>query len=127
MLPHIRIADHNHYLRRIVIMTVINSISGHHEAKAPNYTQRYATVGYVTRTPDYRRIPAITLKGCWLKTAGFPIGAQLDVKVAWGRIVISVKPRDVINGTRVRTIEELASLPVHMRKRVMKAIGLTEW
>ncbi|WP_260411957.1 SymE family type I addiction module toxin [Pantoea ananatis] len=108
-------------------MTVINSISGHHEAKAPNYTQRYATVGYVTRTPDYRRIPAITLKGCWLKTAGFPIGAQLDVKVAWGRIVISVKPRDVINGTRVRTIEELASLPVHMRKRVMKAIGLTEW
>ncbi|USL57738.1 type I addiction module toxin, SymE family [Pantoea ananatis] len=127
MGQHIRIADHNHYLRRIVIMTVINSISGQIEAKDQTYTQRYATVGYVTRTPDYRRIPAITLKGCWLKTAGFPIGAQLDVKVAWGRIVISVKPRDVINGTRVRTIEELASLPVHMRKRVMKAIGLTEW
>ncbi|MGP2414111.1 SymE family type I addiction module toxin [Pantoea ananatis] len=108
-------------------MTVINSISGHPEAKAPNYTQRYATVGYVTRTPDYRRIPAITLKGCWLREAGFPIGVQLDVKVAWGRIIISVKPRDVINGTRVRTIEELASLPVHMRKRVMKAIGLSEW
>ena len=108
-------------------MTAIDCISGHHEAKETNYTQRYATVGYVTRTPDYRRIPAITLKGCWLKTAGFPIGVHLDVKVTWGRIIISFKPRDVINGTRVRSIEELASLPVHMRKRVMKAIGLTDW
>jgi len=108
-------------------MTAFDCISGHTEPKASNYTQRYATVGYVTRTPDYRRIPAITLKGCWLKTAGFPIGVQLDVKVTWGRIIISFKPKDVINGTRVRTIEELASLPVHMRKRVMKAIGLTDW
>ncbi|CRH32371.1 hypothetical protein BN1183_AE_00020 [Pantoea ananatis] len=52
---------------------------------------------------------------------------QLDVKVTWCQIIISFKPRNVINGTRVRSIEELASLPVHMRKRVMKAIGLTEW
>ncbi|MDI6539649.1 SymE family type I addiction module toxin [Pantoea ananatis] len=108
-------------------MTAFDCISGHTEPKEPNYTQRYATVGYVTRTPDYRRIPAITLKGCWLREAGFPIGVQLDVKVTWGRIIISFKPRDVINGTRVRTIEELASLPVHMRKRLMKEIGLTEW
>lgn len=52
-------------------MTVINSISGQIEAKDQTYTQRYATVGYVTRTPNYRRVPAITLKGCWLGRSGF--------------------------------------------------------
>jgi len=73
-------------------------------------------VGYVARIPYYRRIPAITLKGCWLRTAGFRIGVQLDVKVTWGRIIIHFKPRNVINGTRVRTIEELASLSVHQTR-----------
>ncbi|WRH14705.1 type I addiction module toxin, SymE family [Pantoea sp. JZ2] len=127
MGQHIRIADHNHYLLRIVIMTAFDCILGHTEPKASNYTQRYATVGYVTRTPNYRRVPAITLKGCWLKEAGFPIGVQLDVKVTWCQIIISFKPRDVINGTRVGSIKDLASLSVQQRKRVMKAIGLTEW
>ena len=108
-------------------MTVINSISGQIEAKDQTYTQRYATVGYVTRTPDYRRVPAITLKGCWLREAGFPIGVQLDVKVTWCQIIISFKTRDVINGTRVGSVEDLASLSVQQRKRVMKAIGLTDW
>ena len=73
-------------------MTASDCISGHHEAKETNYTQRYATVGYVTRTPDYRRIPAITLKGCWLKTAGFPIGVQLDVKVTCGGSLSALSP-----------------------------------
>ncbi|WP_246873456.1 SymE family type I addiction module toxin [Pantoea ananatis] len=73
-------------------MTAFDCISGHNEAKAPNYTQRYATVGYVTRTPDYRRIPAITLKGCWLREAGFPIGVQLDVKVTWGGSLSALSP-----------------------------------
>ncbi|QPG42799.1 type I addiction module toxin, SymE family, partial [Raoultella ornithinolytica] len=35
---------------------------------------RQLTVSYATRHPDYQRIPALTMQGQWLDTAGFATG-----------------------------------------------------
>ncbi|MGU5016756.1 SymE family type I addiction module toxin, partial [Escherichia coli] len=52
-------------------MTDTHSIALPFEAEVSPANNRQLTVSYASRYPDYSRIPAITLKGQWLETAGF--------------------------------------------------------
>ncbi|MBI1504836.1 type I addiction module toxin, SymE family, partial [Escherichia coli] len=52
-------------------MTDTHSIAQPFEAEVSPANNRQLTVSYASRYPDYSRIPAITLKGQWLETAGF--------------------------------------------------------
>ena len=59
-------------------MTDTHSISESFEPEVYPANNRHVTVGYASRYPDYSRIPAITLKGQWLETAGFAGAAFMD-------------------------------------------------
>ncbi|GCG42758.1 toxic peptide regulated by antisense sRNA symR [Escherichia coli] len=73
-------------------MTDTHSIAQPFEAEVSPANNRQLTVSYASRYPDYRRIPAITLKGQWLEAAGFATGTAVDVKVMEGCIVLTAQP-----------------------------------
>lgn len=53
-------------------MTDTHSIALPFEAEVSPANNRQLTVSYASRYPDYSRIPAITLKGQWLKPPVLP-------------------------------------------------------
>lgn len=101
-------------------MTTRDCIAETPEEKALPETHRHFTVGYVTRGPKYTRISAIIMKGRWLDVEGFRTGTALDVKVTKGRIVITVKPR------QVPTLQQLATLSARERKRIFRSATFGE-
>ncbi|MEQ4453807.1 MULTISPECIES: SymE family type I addiction module toxin [Kosakonia] len=72
-------------------MTVLHSNGLYVDSEVPSFKTRNLTVSYVTRHPKMNQSPAIRIAGDWLEKVGFKIGAQLDVKVTNGCIVIAVK------------------------------------
>jgi Toxin SymE, type I toxin-antitoxin system len=54
-------------------------------------TRRRLTVGYLASSVKGHP-PHIRIMGRWVKEAGFPIGAQVDVEVSHGRLVIELAP-----------------------------------
>jgi Toxin SymE, type I toxin-antitoxin system len=54
-------------------------------------TRRRLTVGYLASSAKGHP-PHIRLMGRWVEEAGFPIGAQVDVEVSHGRLVIELAP-----------------------------------
>lgn len=72
-------------------MTGLHSNVFYIESEAPSYKTRNLTVSYVTRHPKMVQSPAIRLAGDWLEKAGFKIGAQVDIKVTNGCIIIAMK------------------------------------
>lgn len=54
----------------------------------PEVSERNYTVTYVSRTKSYEQIPAITLKGDWLRAAGFDTGKTFRVKVIDGCLTL---------------------------------------
>ncbi|MFW0853176.1 SymE family type I addiction module toxin [Morganella morganii] len=54
----------------------------------PEVSERYYTVAYVSRPKSYEQIPAITLKGDWLRAAGFDTGKMFRVKVIDGCLTL---------------------------------------
>lgn len=54
-------------------------------------TTRCYTMGYVSDA-KYQPVPAVTLKGHWLKEMGFDTGTALEVRVMDGCMILTVKP-----------------------------------
>ncbi|MFK8257991.1 endoribonuclease SymE [Erwinia sp. AnSW2-5] len=64
----------------------------HHKSEAgtPTTTRAY-TVSYIRDPRTFERVPAITLKGAWLKEAGFDTGTPLNVRVLPGCLILSAQ------------------------------------
>ena len=62
----------------------------HHKPEIATPTTRYYTVGYVSDT-KYQPVPAVTLKGHWLKEMGFNTGTALEVKVLPGCLILAAQ------------------------------------
>ncbi len=56
----------------------------------PTTKSRRYTVGYI-RDAKYRHVPAVTLKGHWLKEKGFETGTALEVKVLPGCLILAAQ------------------------------------
>lgn len=70
MRQHTRTANHNHYLKGIVIMTKPDCIADCFDPEVFDAVSRHFTVGYASRYPDHLHLPALTIKGQWLEEAG---------------------------------------------------------
>ncbi len=62
----------------------------HHKPETGTPTTRCYTVGYVSDA-KYQPVPAVTLKGHWLKEIGFDTGTALEVKVLPGCLILAVQ------------------------------------
>ena len=56
-------------------MTDTNCIVDSFEPEVVDGNKRNLTVSYVSRAPDYHRVPAVMMKGQWLEAAGFSTGS----------------------------------------------------
>ncbi len=70
-------------------MTEVDCIADSFDAEAPVKNKRQLTVSYASRFPDYRPIPALTMKGQWLEAAGFATGTKVEVRAMAGCIVLT--------------------------------------
>ena len=62
----------------------------HHKPEIATHTTRCYTVGYVSDA-KYQPVPAVTLKGHWLKEMGFDTGTALEVKVLPGCLILAAQ------------------------------------
>ncbi|MEQ1969170.1 SymE family type I addiction module toxin [Xenorhabdus nematophila] len=83
-------------------------------------TERYYTVGYVPQNDKANAPPAIHLKGQWLKTAGFEIGATLTVKIMEGCLVLIPDSDDTCNIKQQyqRQQDQLSEIRLKMRELI---------
>lgn len=79
-------------------MTDADCITDPFEPEVHAADKRHLTVSYATWHPDYSRrpvkfvrIPAIFMKGKWLKAAGFDTGTEVEVRVMEGCIVLTAR------------------------------------
>eukprot|EP01132_Coremiostelium_polycephalum_P013916 gene13916-16925_t len=121
---HTRTANHNHYYRRIAVMTDTHSIAQPFEAEVSPANNRQLTVSYASRYPDYSRIPAITLKGQWLEAAGFATGTAVDVKVMEGCIVLTAQPPTAEESELMQSLRQVCKLSARKQKQVQDFIGV---
>ncbi|AUX71693.1 endoribonuclease SymE [Erwinia pyrifoliae] len=65
----------------------------HHkpETRTPTTSRSY-TVGYVRDSGTFEPFPAVTLKGGWLREAGFDTGTAVNVRVLPDCLILTVKP-----------------------------------
>lgn len=102
-------------------MTTPHSIAEFTDPEVSPTNNRAATVSYASRDPDYTRIPAITLKGQWLETAGFITGSKMDIKVMEGCIVLTVKPPEP---PLMQSLHEACKLSARKQRQVQDFIGV---
>ncbi|MEY1391205.1 SymE family type I addiction module toxin [Providencia stuartii] len=61
----------------------------------PQKTEHHYTVGYVLNSSKVSPLPAIHLKGQWLKDAGFETGFTFTVKILNGCLVLIPDREDI--------------------------------
>lgn len=105
-------------------MTDTHSIAQPFEAEVSPANNRQLTVSYASRYPDYSRIPAITLKGQWLETAGFATGTAVDVKVMEGCIVLTAQPPTAEESELMQSLRQVCKLSARKQKQVREFIGV---
>ena len=86
-------------------MTDTHSIALPFEAEVSPANNRQLTVSYASRYPDYSRIPAITLKGQWLETAGFATGTIEESEL-------------------MQSLRQVCKLSVRKQRQVQEFIGV---
>lgn len=102
-------------------MTEVDCIADSFDAEAPVKNKRQLTVSYASRFPDYRPIPAFTMKGQWLEAAGFATGTKVEVRVMAGCIVLTaVEPEPELEAA-MRRVEKLSA---RKQKQVREFIGV---
>lgn len=85
------------------------------------WNKRQLTVSYVSRFPDYSRIPALTMKGQWLEAAGFATGTKVEVRVMAGCIVLTAAEPVPELEEAMRRVEKLSA---RKQKQVREFIGV---
>ncbi|WP_099350312.1 endoribonuclease SymE [Erwinia amylovora] len=60
------------------------------ETRTPTTSRRY-TVGYVRDSGTFEPLPAVTLKGGWLREAGFDTGTAVNVRVLPGCLILTAQ------------------------------------
>ncbi|HDG9808923.1 TPA: endoribonuclease SymE [Raoultella planticola] len=102
-------------------MTEVDCIADSCVAEAPVKNKRQLTVSYVSRFPDYSRIPALTMKGQWLEAAGFATGTKVEARVMAGCIVLTaVEPEPELEAA-MRRVEKLSA---RKQKQIREFIGM---
>lgn len=99
-------------------MTDAHSIAQLSEPEVSPANNHKLTVGYASRYPDYSRIPAITMKGQWLETAGFATGTPVDVKVMEGCIVLTALQESEL----MQSLRQVCKLSARKQKQVQEFI-----
>lgn len=100
-------------------MTNAHSIAQPTEPEVFPSNNRQITVGYASRYPDYRRTPAITMKGQWLEDAGFTTGTTVEVKVMKGCIVLSAQPQEP---ELMQSLRQACKLSARKQKQILEFI-----
>lgn len=100
-------------------MTATHSIAQPFEPEAFAANNRHITVGYASRYPDYRRTPAITMKGQWLEAAGFACGTAVEVKVMKGCIVLTAQQQE---NELMQSLRQACKLSPRKQKQVLEFI-----
>ena len=102
-------------------MTEVDCIADSCVAEVSTKNKRQLTVSYVSRFPDYSRIPALTMKGQWLEAAGFATGTKVEVRVMEGCIVLTaVQPEPELEEA-MRRVEKLSA---RKQKQIREFIGV---
>ncbi len=105
-------------------MTTPHSIADPCAPEVSPTNNRAATVSYASRYPDYTRIPAITLKGQWLETAGFTTGTPVDVKVMNGCIVLTAQQSQPEESELIQSLRQVCKLSARKQKLVQAFISV---
>ncbi|EJH2659960.1 endoribonuclease SymE [Salmonella enterica] len=105
-------------------MTTLHSIAEFTDPEVSPVNNRAATVSYASRYPEYTRIPAITLKGQWLETAGFTTGTPVDVKVMNGCIVLTAQQSQPEESELMQSLRQVCKLSARKQKQVQAFISV---
>ena len=100
-------------------MTNPHSIVQPSEPEVLTSNKRQITVGYASRYPDYRRTPAINMKGQWLEEAGFASGTAVEVKVMKGCIVLTTQQQE---NELMQSLRQACKLSARKQKQVLEFI-----
>lgn len=124
MRQHVRTADHNHYLRRIVTMTNVDCIADSIEPEVFPADNRTFTVSYASRFHDHARMPAFIMKGYWLDEAGFSTGTKVDVKVMKGCMILTAREPEPEETAMEKLVREVSKLSARKQKQVVEFVGV---
>jgi toxic protein SymE len=105
-------------------MTKPDCIADCFEPEVFDADNRHFTVSYVSRYPDYVHLPALTLKGQWLETAGFGTGTKVDAKVMKGCIVLMAREVEPEVSELETAIREACKLSNRKQKQVVEFVGV---
>jgi toxic protein SymE len=83
-------------------------------------------VSYATRHSDHVPVPALNLKGKWLEAAGFPTGAEADIRVMAGCLVITARPaaREPEEPELMKALRKVCKLSARKQKQVQEFISV---
>lgn len=83
-------------------------------------------VSYATRHSDHVSVPALNLKGKWLEAAGFPTGAEADIRVMAGCLVITARPaaQEPEEPELMKALRKAGKLSARKQKQVQEFISV---
>lgn len=96
----------------------------HHKSGTgtPTTTRAY-TVSYIRDSRTFERVPAITLKGGWLKEAGFDTGTQLNVRVLPGCLILTAQePVSPPEPEIMQTLRKVCKLSARKQRQITDLI-----
>ncbi|BBV08026.1 TPA: SymE family type I addiction module toxin [Providencia stuartii] len=79
----------------VIVGSTVCTKTGDDVALKSQKTERYYTVGYAPNGSKASPLPAIHLKGQWLKEAGFETGFTFTVKILNGCLVLIPDSEDI--------------------------------
>lgn len=84
--------------------------------------RRQMKVSYVSRYQDYVRIPALFIKGQWLKAAGFTTGTEVDVRVMEGCLVLTARELTPDESYLEKTLKKVRKMSDGQQRQVEEMI-----
>ncbi len=128
-------ADTHHKPQTVISKTQRNqkneyTSTGHENGKSepvtPRTQLRQCTVGYRPNGGQPDPLPQITLKGHWLKEAGFETGTLLQVRVMNGCLVLTAQPAPAPVPEIMQTLKRVCKFSPRKQQQVAGFIeGIT--
>ncbi|MFC0138948.1 SymE family type I addiction module toxin [Erwinia mallotivora] len=94
----------------------------HHNPETGTPTTRCYTVVYVSDA-KYRPVPAVTLKGHWLREMGFDTGTALEVKVLPGCLILAAQEPQSEPPTEPEVVTTLKQVCKKLSERKQREIA----
>ncbi len=113
-------------IKRIVIMTGVKCKTAAQKSEGGKVNVRVMKVSYACRYHDFVQMPAIRIQGLWLEAIGFTVGAEMEVRVMDGCIVLMVRKIPDGNEVLEQVMRKVRALPPERQVQIREMVGVLE-